>query len=296
VLSLARHPSGILFASGQKSFLRRGAAAAACIHIWDSSNLGTRSRLSGVHAFAIVSLAFSADGDRLISCGVDDMHTIAIWDWKNKTLLVSAPSSPRALYGVTFLPPPPRRPQTAAPAADGASAAIVPDAAATRAASELISDTPGGGADANTGGGSAAYLGGGSAGDTGGGGVRFAVCGERELRFGHALRGVRWRKAIFGARAELQTLPCLALNTDGRLITGSRRGDVYVWQGPVVWRRLRGHSGSVHALSVCAQQARGAGFASGGADGKAILWSAAYAQMRIIDCNALCKAKVPAHA
>jgi microtubule-associated protein-like 6 len=283
VLSLAKHPAGILFASGQKAFLRKGAAAAACIHVWDSSTLCTRARLAGVHAFAIVSLAFSPDGSRIISCGIDDLHTVAIWDWDKKTLLVAVPCSPRPLYDVTFLPPPPQqtRGTAQAPNGEGAGSAAAATAPLLDTAGGVGGDTGGGPSSENTGGGASV-------------GVRFAVCGERELRFGHALRGVRWRKAIFGAKAELQTLPCLALNTDGRLLTGSRRGDVYVWQGATVWRRLRGHAGSVHALNVCVEQARGAGFASGGADGKAILWSAAYAQMRVIDCNALCRAKVRA--
>lgn len=37
-------------------------------------------------------------------------------------------------------------------------------------------------------------------------------------------------QAVFGKAAELQTLPCVAVNGDGRVLTGSRRGDLYVWQ------------------------------------------------------------------
>lgn len=188
-------------------------------------------------------------------------HTVAIWDWRSASLLMSAPSSPRALYGVAFLPPPPQ--PVAAAAASATDAATAPATTTT------------------SGSGSGAGL-----------GVRFVVCGERELRFGHALRGLRWRKAVFGASAELQTLPCVALNTDGRVITGSRRGDLHVWHGTAVWRRLRAHAGTVHCVSICAEQVRGAGFASGGADGQAILWSASYERLRTIDCNALCRHKM----
>ena len=86
------------------------------------------------------------------------------------------------------------------------------------------------------------------------------VCGERELRFGHVGRGVRltWRKAVFGARAEMQTLPCVAVNTDGRVLTGTWRGELYVWQheggGATLWRRLDGHAGPLQSVSICAEQ------------------------------------------
>jgi hypothetical protein len=62
----------------------------------------------------------------------------------------------------------------------------------------------------------------------GGSGERIVVCGERELRFGEAPSRarrasgrLRWRKAVFGRDAELQTLPCVAVNTDGRILTGT---------------------------------------------------------------------------
>ena len=87
--------------------------------------------------------------------------------------------------------------------------------------------------------------------------------GERELRFGHTARGVAlsWRKAVFGARAEMQTLPCVAVHTDGRVLTGTWRGELYVWenQGCRLWRRFDAHAGplqnSEEAHAVCKPQA-----------------------------------------
>ena len=122
---------------------------------------------------------------------------------------------------------------------------------------------------------------------------RLVVCGERELRFGRAARGVKlsWRKAVFGARAEMQTLPCVAVNSDGRVLTGTWRGELYVWQheGCKLWRRFDAHKGPLQSVSICAEQLDGAGFATGGADGVVVLWSVDYTQLRNIDLNALCK-------
>ena len=36
----------------------------------------------GFHQRGIAALGFSHEGDYLVSIGLDDSHTIAIWDWK----------------------------------------------------------------------------------------------------------------------------------------------------------------------------------------------------------------------
>ena len=90
---------------------------------------------------------------------------------------------------------------------------------------------------------------------------------------------MRWSKAVFGTSAELQTLPCVAVNTDGRVLTGSRRGDLYVWktaQPHAVWRRLAAHDGPLQSVSICAEQTATAAFATGGDDGVALLWGGGY--------------------
>lgn len=46
--------------------------------------------LSGYHKRAVVALSFSPDGRHLASLGCDDDHSIAIYDWRNSLLKVSA--------------------------------------------------------------------------------------------------------------------------------------------------------------------------------------------------------------
>ena len=255
VLCLAAHPERRIFASGQKAFVRGGHSRSAPLLVWDSTALPAAGEaplatLTGVHESAVTSVAFSADGGRLVSAGLDAMHTVALWDWQKGECLLRTASSPRAVRGVGFLLP-------RAPTDDGAD-------------------------------------GGAAAGDaTGGGGsaeARVVVCGEKELRFGTACQGLRWRKAVFGAQGELQTLPCVAVNSDGRVLTGTRRGELYVWQGCRLWRRLPAHEDALQAVSIAhAKEGETAGFATGGADGVVLLWAARYERLRAIDLNALCR-------
>ena len=210
----------------------------------------------------VTSVAFSSGGARLLSCGLDGMHTVALWDWRRGTLLLKAASSPRPVLGLAFL-----RPRHAAAATQPRSrAATQPrsraaaqqrDRHATAACSHERPRARSrrrnrrvdrrvdrrrkvrGAAD----------------------GVaeeRIVVCGERELRFGRAssderLVGLRWQKAVFGASAELQTLPCVAVNADGRVLTGSRRGELYVWQVRVAAARGAARARCErHVTAVCA--------------------------------------------
>ncbi|KAK9412191.1 echinoderm microtubule-associated protein-like 6 [Crotalus adamanteus] len=75
ILSLAIHPMKDYIATGQ---VGRDAA----IHIWDIQMLKCLSLLRGQHQRGICALDFSADGKCLASIGLDDNHTIVLWDWK----------------------------------------------------------------------------------------------------------------------------------------------------------------------------------------------------------------------
>uniref|UniRef100_A0A803SL06 EMAP like 6 n=1 Tax=Anolis carolinensis TaxID=28377 RepID=A0A803SL06_ANOCA len=75
ILSLAIHPVKDFVATGQ---VGRDAA----IHIWDTQTLKCLSLLKGQHQRGVCALDFSADGKCLASIGLDDNHTIVLWDWK----------------------------------------------------------------------------------------------------------------------------------------------------------------------------------------------------------------------
>jgi len=76
IVALAVDPSGNFVATGQQG--KRPA-----IHIWDSET-GTRIvKLPAWHKRAVVALAFSRDGKRLMSVGNDDNHSVAVWQTAN---------------------------------------------------------------------------------------------------------------------------------------------------------------------------------------------------------------------
>ena len=162
------------------------------------------------------------------------------------TLLLRQASSPRPLLGLGFLhgghgskpppraPPPADAPTAAAAIATGATYGTGNSASRTKGAAVgalPLAEGAGGVLDGDGGGGGGDGDGDGDGVDgvgAGGSGERIVVCGERELRFGEAPSRarrasgrLRWRKAVFGRDAELQTLPCVAVNTDGRILTGT---------------------------------------------------------------------------
>ncbi|KAJ6667049.1 hypothetical protein lerEdw1_019052 [Lerista edwardsae] len=75
ILSLAIHPVKDYVATGQ---VGRDAA----IHVWNTQTLKCLSLLKGQHQRGVCALDFSADGKCLASIGLDDNHSIVLWDWK----------------------------------------------------------------------------------------------------------------------------------------------------------------------------------------------------------------------
>nr|XP_019940288.1 PREDICTED: echinoderm microtubule-associated protein-like 5 [Paralichthys olivaceus] len=75
ILCLAIHPLKDFVATGQ-------VGRDSSIHIWDTEMLKPMSVLKGFHQLGVCALDFSADGKRLASVGLDDNHTIVLWDWR----------------------------------------------------------------------------------------------------------------------------------------------------------------------------------------------------------------------
>uniref|UniRef100_A0A671R5K6 HELP domain-containing protein n=1 Tax=Sinocyclocheilus anshuiensis TaxID=1608454 RepID=A0A671R5K6_9TELE len=75
ILSLAVHPLKDYVATGQ---VGRDPA----IHVWDTQTLKCLSLLKGQHQRGVCALEFTADGKSLVSVGIDEDHSLVIWDWK----------------------------------------------------------------------------------------------------------------------------------------------------------------------------------------------------------------------
>ncbi|XP_055039416.1 echinoderm microtubule-associated protein-like 6 isoform X2 [Misgurnus anguillicaudatus] len=75
ILSLTVHPLKDYVATGQ---VGRDPA----IHVWDIQTLRCLSLLKGQHQRGVCALEFTGDGKSLVSVGIDEDHSIVIWDWK----------------------------------------------------------------------------------------------------------------------------------------------------------------------------------------------------------------------
>uniref|UniRef100_UPI003AAE605C echinoderm microtubule-associated protein-like 6 n=1 Tax=Centroberyx gerrardi TaxID=166262 RepID=UPI003AAE605C len=83
ILSLTVHPLKDYVASGQ---VGRDPA----IHVWDIQTLKCLSLLKGHHSRGVCALEFTVDGKSLVSVGIDECHSIVIWDWKKGERLAKA--------------------------------------------------------------------------------------------------------------------------------------------------------------------------------------------------------------
>ncbi|XP_048456030.1 echinoderm microtubule-associated protein-like 5 [Rhincodon typus] len=97
IVCLAIHPLKDYISTGQVS---RDSA----IHIWDAELLKPLSILKGHHQFGVCAVDFSADGKRLASVGLDENHTIVLWDWRKGEKLSSVRGSAEKIFVVKLNP------------------------------------------------------------------------------------------------------------------------------------------------------------------------------------------------
>ncbi|KAK7903892.1 hypothetical protein WMY93_016499 [Mugilogobius chulae] len=97
ILCLAIHPLKDFVATGQ-------VGRDSSIHIWDTETLKALSVLKGFHQIGVCALDFSADGKRLASVGLDDNHTIVLWDWRKGEKLSAMRGSKDKIFVVKINP------------------------------------------------------------------------------------------------------------------------------------------------------------------------------------------------
>uniref|UniRef100_A0A671UC96 EMAP like 5 n=1 Tax=Sparus aurata TaxID=8175 RepID=A0A671UC96_SPAAU len=97
ILCLAIHPLKDFVATGQ-------VGRDSSIHIWDTETLKPMSVLRGFHQLGVCALDFSADGKRLASVGLDDNHTIVLWDWRKGEKLSAMRGSKDKIFVVKINP------------------------------------------------------------------------------------------------------------------------------------------------------------------------------------------------
>uniref|UniRef100_A0A8C0VBT1 Echinoderm microtubule-associated protein-like 5 n=1 Tax=Cyanistes caeruleus TaxID=156563 RepID=A0A8C0VBT1_CYACU len=97
ILCLAIHPLKDYVATGQ-------VGRDSSIHIWDTETIKPLSVLKGYHQYGVCAVDFSADGKRLASVGIDDNHTIVLWDWKKGEKLSAVRGSKDKIFVVKINP------------------------------------------------------------------------------------------------------------------------------------------------------------------------------------------------
>lgn len=97
VVCLCLHPDKKLLATAQMGREPK-------IIIWDSETMEAVQTLAGYHKRGVVALRFSRDGDSLVSAGLDDEHSIAVYDWKNGIVSVHCSGGESKVMDVDFRP------------------------------------------------------------------------------------------------------------------------------------------------------------------------------------------------
>jgi WD40 repeat protein len=106
VISLRVHPRGHVVATGE-------AGKVPSVHVWDSRTLECLAVLEGFHARGVNLLAFSPDGERLMTAGLDDNHSLALYEWaaagkssagKSAALLATGKGHRNPLHALEFAP------------------------------------------------------------------------------------------------------------------------------------------------------------------------------------------------
>uniref|UniRef100_A0AAZ3QS25 Echinoderm microtubule-associated protein-like 6 n=1 Tax=Oncorhynchus tshawytscha TaxID=74940 RepID=A0AAZ3QS25_ONCTS len=97
ILSLTVHPLKDFVATGQ---VGRDPA----IHVWDIQTLKCLSLLKGHHQRGVCALEFTVDGKSLVSVGIDEGHSIVLWDWRKGEKLAKARGHKDKLFVVKCNP------------------------------------------------------------------------------------------------------------------------------------------------------------------------------------------------
>eukprot|EP01147_Barroeca_monosierra_P006723 gene6723-357_t len=107
ILCLTHHPDDDLVATGQ-------VGKDPPIHVWHLKKLTTLSILKGYevvkmqiergHSRGICTVDFHPDGKRLVSVGLDNDHTICLWDWAKGLVLASTRGHKDKIFSIAFNP------------------------------------------------------------------------------------------------------------------------------------------------------------------------------------------------
>ena len=88
IISFDLHPSKKIAASGQMA--AKGKSKMIDIFVWDVETKEVLANLKGFHIRAIKLVRFSPSGKYLLTFGLDDDHSLAVYDWEQERLVCSS--------------------------------------------------------------------------------------------------------------------------------------------------------------------------------------------------------------
>ncbi len=74
------------------------------IHVWDPVSMETLSILQGAHERGVACVAFSTDGKRLATVGLDNDHSIVVWNWKKGEKLATTRGHKDKIFMISWDP------------------------------------------------------------------------------------------------------------------------------------------------------------------------------------------------
>ncbi|PAA85883.1 hypothetical protein BOX15_Mlig016715g1 [Macrostomum lignano] len=102
ILCLTVHPNADIVATGQ-------VGKDPTIHVWEVESLKALSILKGQHERGVCAVAFSGDGRKLASVGLDDNHCIVVWDWRKGERLATTRAHKDRLFVIRWNPHDPNK-------------------------------------------------------------------------------------------------------------------------------------------------------------------------------------------
>lgn len=101
VISFDLHPSRQIAASGQMAM--KGKSKMIDIFVWDVNSKKVLANLKGFHIRAIKIVRFSTSGKYLLTFGLDDDHSLAVYDWEQERLICSSKVDKKNVLDSCFL-------------------------------------------------------------------------------------------------------------------------------------------------------------------------------------------------
>eukprot|EP00794_Sanderia_malayensis_P020047 gene20047-22014_t len=74
------------------------------VHVWNGSTMETLSIIEGFHAKGVCAVNFSSSGRYLVTAGLDDDHSLAVWRWAEGGKVASAVGSSKRIFVAEFRP------------------------------------------------------------------------------------------------------------------------------------------------------------------------------------------------